>query len=313
MNQTDFTHWLLAARTPSLRYLTLRHLLGRPEADADVQAAWQEMKVAGPIPAILAAQTVAGHWAGERSYYTPKYTSTHWSMLLLTELAADGADPRLQKGATFMLAATQDELEQAIREGTHGLSCFWGNLLRYAVHCGQADDPRVQAIVCYLVHDAQEAGWRCSHNDELPCAWGAARAMWGLAALPARHRSAPTAVAIQSGLAFLLETHSLVEANYPTSGHIQPLWFRLNFPLFYQVDILFVLRVLAELGVLDHPGARPSLEWLAARRRPNGHWRGASPFRQRTWTVLADPEETNRWVSLQAALILQPALPLWES
>jgi hypothetical protein len=56
MNQTDFTHWLLAARTPSLRYLTLRHLLGRPEADADVQAAWQEMKVTGPIPAILAGQ-----------------------------------------------------------------------------------------------------------------------------------------------------------------------------------------------------------------------------------------------------------------
>jgi len=64
MNQTDFTLWLLGARTPSLRYLTLRHLLERSEADADVQAAWQEMKGAGPIPAILAGQTADGQVAG---------------------------------------------------------------------------------------------------------------------------------------------------------------------------------------------------------------------------------------------------------
>jgi len=305
MNQTAFVPWLLDASTPSIRYLTLRHLLERPAADADVQAAWQEMKAAGPIPAILAGQTADGHWAGERSYYTPKYTSTHWSMLLLTELAADGADPRLRRGASFMLAATQDELAQAMREGTHGLSCFWGNLLRYAVHCGQADDERVYAIIRYLAHDAQETGWRCAHNDELPCAWGAARALWGLAALPAQQRSAQTTATIQSGLAFLLESHSLLKANYPTSSLIHYLWFSLNFPLFYQADILFVLRVLAELGALDHPGAQPSLEWLASRRRPDGHWRGASPFRQRTWAALANPEETNRWVSLHAAIILR--------
>jgi len=47
MNQTAFVPWLLDASTPSIRYLTLRHLLERPAADADVQAAWQEMKVAG--------------------------------------------------------------------------------------------------------------------------------------------------------------------------------------------------------------------------------------------------------------------------
>ena len=306
MSDSELTHWLLTAHTPSIRYLTLRHLMGRPEGNPDVREAWQAMKDTGPIPEILAEQTVAGHWAGERSYYTPKYTSTHWNMLL-AELSADGADPHLLRGAAFMLSATQGELGQAISEGRHGLSCFWGNLLRYTLHCSQADDPRVHAIIRYLAHDALEGGWRCRHNDGLPCAWGAARALWGLAALPVRQRSLQVEAAIQSGLAFLLETHRLTKADYPTSGRVHPLWLRLNFPLFYQADVLFVLRVLAELEALDHPGAQPALAWLVARRRPHGRWRGSSPFRRRTWAGLADPEETDRWASLHTAMTLQQA------
>jgi hypothetical protein len=110
--------------------------------------------------------------------------------------------------------------------------------------------------------------------------------------------------AIQHGLEFLLERHALVGANYPTDTHISRRWFALNFPLFYQADILFVLRVLYDLNALDHPGAKPALDWLASKRGKNGRWRGSNPFRSRTWSPFADKEETDRWVSLQAALVL---------
>lgn len=303
MNNSDLVSWLLAARTPSIRYIALRRLLDRPKTDPDVQAAWQEMAAAGPIPAILAGQTRAGNWAGERGYYTPKYTSTHWSMLLLAELAADGSDPHLQRGAAYMLAATREEAERVLERGRRGLACFWGNLLRYALHSGCAGDARLQTIVAYLAHDAA-GGWQCPINDDLPCAWGAARALFGLAALPVRYRSAPAEQAIQSGLALLLEGGRLAAGDYPAQ-RIHPLWRRLNSPLFYQADVLFTLRVLGELDALDHPGARPALEWLAARRQGSGRWRGASPFRRRTWPDLADREETDRWVSLHAATVLR--------
>ena len=156
-----------------------------------------------------------------------------------------------------------------------------------------------------MVRDATEAGWRCRHNDELPCAWGAARALWGLAALPVERRSPGVAAAISSGLAFLLEGDRLVEADYPTPGKVHEIWGHVNFPLFYQADILFVLRVAAELGALDQPGARQALAWPAARRRADGTWRGASPFR--TPRGLWDREETDRWVTLHAAIVLDAA------
>jgi hypothetical protein len=309
MKDEGFVDWLLNAGAPSIRYWTLCRLVGRTEADPSVRSAWEEMQNTGPIPAILDGQTATGHWSGEHSYYTPKYTSTHWSMLLLAELGADGADGRLRSGAEFMLSATLDELEEAVASEKCGLSCFWGNLLRYALHCGFAVDPRVRTIVRYLVRDAQVGGWRCVHNDGLPCAWGAARALWGLAALPLEQRSTEISSAIELGLFFLLEQHSLTDAHYPTSGKVHPLWFRLNFPLFYQADILFVLRVLAELGALDHRGADAALAWLVSRRKADGRWRGSSPFRRRTWAVLADGEDTDRWVSLHAAIILREAHP----
>ena len=306
MNNSDFIQWLLLAKTPSIRNITLRQLLRRLEGDADVETEQQKMKITGPIPVILSHQAVAGCWSGERSYYTPKYTSTHWSMLMLAELSADGSDPRLRKGAAFMLAATQDELKMTLEKGGHGLSCFWGNLLRYALHCGQADNSQIQDIIHYLANDAQN-DWCCSYNGGLPCAWSTARALWGLAALPAHQRPPHVEATIQSGLTFLLEDHHLIEADYPTSGQVHPLWFRLNFPLYYQSDILFVLRVVAELRALDHPGAHSALEWLVSQRRPGGRWHGTSLFWRRTWPGLAESEETSRWVSLFSSIILRQA------
>ena len=306
MNNSDFIQWLLLAKTPSIRNITLRQLLGRLERDPEVKTEQQEMKTTGPIPDILSHQTEAGCWSGERSYYTPKYTSTHWSMLMLTELGADGSDPRLRKGAAFMLSATQNELKMTLEKGGHGLSCFWGNLLRYALHCGQANNSQMQDIIQYLADDGQN-DWCCSYNGGLPCAWGTARALWGLAALPSYQRTPQVEATIQSGLTFILEKHRLIAADYPTSGQVHPLWFRLNFPLFYQADILFVLRVVIELGALNHPGARSALEWLVSQCGPKGCWYGSNPFRRRTWPVLGDPEETSRWVSLFSAIILRQA------
>ena len=212
----DFAPWLLSAATPSIRYLTLRRLLGRAEDDAEVQAARQEMAATGPIPAILARQTERGNWAGEHSYYSPKYTSTHWSMTMLAELSADGQDERLRRGVEFMLADTEAD----VRKQGHGWVCFWGNLLRYALHGGFEDDPRVARLTDRVVRDATEAGWRCQYNGELPCAWGAARALWGLAAMPVERRSPEVTAAIESGLAFFLEGGHLVAADYPTPGKI---------------------------------------------------------------------------------------------
>jgi hypothetical protein len=300
---------LLAAQTPSIRYLTLTRLQGLAESHPEVSAARRAMQSTGPIPVILAKQSEKGAWKGDKSYYTPKYTSSHWSMLLLAELQADPADARLRQGAAHMLEAVQEDLEQRQARRLHGWTCLWANILRYASHAGLAGDPRLEPVLAALVGDAIQHGWRCPYNHEHPCAWGAARALWGLSALPPGHKAQEAQAAIRSAVQFLLEEHSLIRVNYPLPAgvHIHEIWSRINFPLFYQADILFVLRAVADAGELQHPGTQPALEWLAERRKSDGRWSGASPFRQRTWRVMGERSEVDRWVSLQAADLLMQA------
>ncbi len=311
--------WLLDSSTPSIRYLTLRRLIGRGEQDADVQAARAAMRTTGPIPTILETQTSEGFWQGDPSYYGRKYSGTHWSMILLPELAADPDDPRLRRSVDFMLTATeknymlQDRFDQSVTSpAEYGFTCLWGNILRYAAYFGCASDPRVSPIVDYVARNQIDGGCRCQINGCLPCAWGVARVLWGLAALPTRTEAVESA--IQQGLDFLLDpAYPLVAGGYPTPGKVHKLWAKLNFPLFYQADVLFTLRVLGELKALDRVGIQPALEWLEAQRQPNGHWRGVSPYGARTWPIKGDAEDTNRWVSLHAAIVLRQAEAQWQA
>ena len=296
--------WLMNANSPTIRYLTLRHVAGLPETDVDVQLEWQALNNSGVARVILSNQAASGAWQNERSYYTPKYTSTHWSLGLLTELNIDPSNEGLQRGARYMLASSRDELHRALNAGHYGEACYWGNLLHYALYSQQQDHSDIANVLRYVLQQALEAVWCCPHNGGLSCAWGAARGLWGLAALSEMNRQPEVEAAICSTLMFLLRKYSLAEASYPDARHTHSLWSCLNFPLFYQADILFILRVLADLHRLDEPGVQPALTWLADRRRPDGRWQGVSPFRRRTWPQMGDSEETSRWVSVQAARVL---------
>ena len=308
MMTPEWIDWLLASPTPAIRYLTQVDLLERPADDEAVAAARQAIMTEGPAPAILAGQTAAGHWESEHSYYTPKYVSTHWSMMLLAELHADPTDARFQRGAEYMLDKGSASLRRWQAEEATGYSCLWGNILRYAL-LAAPDDERVHGFIDYAIHDLQSGHCRCKINSGFACAWGVVRTLWGLALIPAATRSPALQAAIDGAIDFLLAQFSLDAADYPVpeGGKIHPLWFKLNFPLFYQTDILFTLRTLSELDALDHPGAAAALDWLAAQRGNNGRWRGSSPFRSRTWKALGGAEETQRWVTLQAAQVLKRA------
>jgi hypothetical protein len=298
--------WLLEAETPTIRYLALVDLMGLPEEDARVQAARQAIMHEGPVPAILAEQTEAGNWAGESSFYTPKYRSTHWSLLLLTELHVDGEDPRFRRGVEFMLGKVPGPLTDRLAGDESGWSCLFGNVLRYVSHAGLAGADRTAGLIDYCLREIGNGYCRCHWNSGYACAWGVTRTLWGLAAIPKDMRDPAVDRAIQQGLEFLLEPGRLPEADYPVpdGGRVHSFWSRLNFPLFYQADVLFVLRVADELGALDQPGAQEALAWLARRRQRNGRWRGSSPFRRRTWPQLGGSEETSRWVTLQAEALV---------
>ena len=304
--------WLLASQTPSIRYFSYKNLLNLADDNPLVIAARAQITDADHIKAIIAAQDAEGYWYSKRHYYGPKYRSSHWSMLLLSELAVPPQTPALQRGADFMIQRMADEQDVYYAVSTYrnsdqsGFGCYWGNWLRYQIYCGRTDHPLVQEVIDILSADVMRKG-RCLYNQKLPCAWGVIRSLFGLALIPEALRTAKIRDAIQQGIRFILEEHDLASADYPTPGTIHPIWHKTSFPLFYQVDILFALRVLAELKALNQAGAYNALCWLESKRKADGTWRGSSPFKSRSHPFLSEGDTPSQWVTLQALSVLAAA------
>jgi len=287
----------------------MREILNLPSDHSDCQAAYEAIQTSGAVPAILSQQVQPGRWKYPQHYYTPKYTSTHWSMMLLEEFLCDPEEPRFQAAAEFMLSNTQKITEEYTQTQNTGFTCLFGNIIRYCVYAGKLEDTRLQSMIRLTVNSLHGEKCKCNYNWKKACVWGAARSIWGLISIPERDRSATVDLAIQSRLEFVLENVGLIIDHQPSQVEkkTHAIWFNLNFPLFYQADVLFVLRLLNEVDVLNHPLATKLIIWLESKQKPNGRWQGTSPFRQRTYKELSGPEETSRWVTLQAATILKKA------
>ena len=106
--KNDPTDWLLESTNPSVRYFALTALLEKPETDPGVVAAKNEIMQTGKVPKILDKQNTQGYWEAPDKFYTAKYKSTVWQLIILAELGADGNDERIKKACEFIMAQSID-------------------------------------------------------------------------------------------------------------------------------------------------------------------------------------------------------------
>src|SRR5207245_11235589 len=97
----------------------------------------------------------------------------------------------------------------------HGASCVPGTIVRYVSLAGYGNDPRLEPMIERLVHDSKKYDAACWINGDQPCAWGYARLVWGLAALPEESRARGVSRALRRGLEFLL-SYRAERGKYPT-------------------------------------------------------------------------------------------------
>ena len=297
--------WLLEKRDPAVRATTLRSIMDRSPRDAELREAQTRAMASPPISTVLRRQNAEGRWNGGQMY-APKYTGSHWSMLLLAEYGVDGSDPRVRLGARRILEDLAGGKAGMgwVLDRDHGASCFTANVIRYVSAAGYGADPRIEPLVARLVRDAKKYDAACWINDEQPCAWGYARLVWGLAALPEAARTREVERAMRRGVEFLL-SYRPERGDYPAPYGQSHLWRQLSFPLFHQADVLFVLRALDAADELDDPRAQSSIAWLLARQDERGRWGGRAPYTDRMPSRI----DASKWVTLQAITLLKHAFP----
>ena len=302
----DPVPWLLEKSDPAVRAQTLRSLLDKGPRDPELREAQQRAMNTPPISTILRRQKTDASVPGA-DLWDPKYEATHWTNLLLVEYGVDPGDPRVRRAARFVL----EELGRPGRGGMdwvfnkdHGASCLIGSVVRYVAMAGYGNDERLEPLVQRLVRDSKKFDAACWINGEQPCAWGYARLVWGLAALPETAHTREVQRTLRRGVEFLL-SFKVERGRYPTDTAPSYLWRQLSFPLFYQADVLFVLRALDAAGAIDDDRAQPAIGWLLARQDARGRWGGRAPYAAR----MPSRVDASKWVTLQACTILKHAFP----
>jgi hypothetical protein len=313
--------------------MALRDLLRRKADDPQVVEARAAAMASDPIASILAAQHADGHWEKPGPGYATKYRGTVWQVIFLDQLGADPDDERIRRACAYVLdhsVASSGGFGASGRIGAEPpppsavIHCLNGNLLRAVIGFGWLEDPRVQRAIewqaraitgegveRWFASGTSGPGFACAANENLPCAWGAVKAVLGLARIPAERRSPMVQRALEAGATFLLSRDPAV-ADYPMGwGNARPSgsWFRLGFPSGYVTDVLQNLQVLCELGYGEDARLASAIEWLLAKRGADGRWRNEYAYNGKTWLDIEPQGKPSKWVTLRACAVLRLARP----
>jgi hypothetical protein len=338
----DQIPWLLAG-DPSVRSFTLTGLLGAEPDAPQVQEARQAIMTEGQVPRILAEQQADGHWEGPDRFYTAKYRGTVWTLLILAELGADGADARVRAACEAILRDAQDadsggfSCNRSKKAGgglrSMVIPCLTGNLAFSLIRLGMLDDPRVQRAVDWITtwqrfddgdgeaptggpYDRYEMCW-----GRHTCSMGAAKALKALAEVPPERRTPAMHATISAGAEYFLR-HHVHRRSHDLSKTSKPGWRRLSFPLMYQTDALEILLVLTRLGregevagsapdgtggtpLLGDERMREALDLVASRADAQGRWKLQQTFNDRFVVPIETKGEPSRWVTMRALEVLQ--------
>ena len=297
----EVLEWLIAG-DPAIRWQSQRDLL---DADAAVwRATRAEIEHRGWGRRLLDLQDSAGTWGG--GLYTPKWTSTTYTLLLLRRLGL----PSSSNGA---IAGCRRLLDDA--DWYEGGVSYWANH-RYAERCVNGmvlaigssfdgSDRRVDSIAELLISAAMtDGGWNCRDFQ------GATHSSFhttisvleGLLQWKRSTGSVDADAAIARGHEFMFDHHLF--RSHRTDEVINEAWTAFHFPPRWHYDILRGLDHLRDAGAVPDPRAADAIAIVESRRRPDGRWGKGSQYSGETFFPLEPGRVAGRWNTLRALRVL---------
>jgi hypothetical protein len=270
-----------------------------------------------------------GHWEKPGVGYSPKYTGTVWSVILLAQLGASlKVDNRISTACSYILDHTFTEGGQFTINGhpSGTVDCIQGNLCAALLDLG-SEDARIDKAFEWMARTVTGEGvapitdkeavvryyagkcgpnFACGYNNKYPCAWGAVKVMLAFGKLPKEKRTPLFNQAIQTGVDFLFSTDPAV-ADYPCGYTNKPSenWWKFGFPVFYITDLLQVAEVLSVLGYGKDPRLAKAMEVINEKQDTQGRWHLEHDYAGKTWVNFGVKKQPNKWVTLRALCVLK--------
>jgi hypothetical protein len=290
------------AGDPAIRWQTMRDLMGAPEGDVAPERS--RVAAEGWGARLLAAQDPDGRWSG--ALYSPKWTSTTYTLLLLHWLGLPPRHPQALAGCRVLWDAARVydgglNLAKTIRQPE---TCITGMLVLLASSFGLSDD-RVDPTVTWLLgQQLGDGGWNCESIRSGSLHGSFHTSITVLDALLAYERSGgsvPVAEPMARGRQFFLD-HSLYRS-HRTGEVVDAAFMRFPFPPQWHFDVLRGLEYFRSSGAPRDPLLTDAVQVLRRAQLADGRWPRYRPYAGRQWLEM-EPRGPGRWSTLRCARIL---------
>jgi hypothetical protein len=311
-SRTDATtQWLLEGDA-AIRWQTRRDLVGA--ADTTVERERRKVAREGWGARLLAQQDAAGTWAGGQSsdggLYSPKWTSTTYTMLLLRDFGLPPSNRQAAKACRLLLEHGVQP-DGGINYGVwakwrrRSETCITGMVLSILCHFA-VDDARLDTIADHLLQrQMPDGGWNCAAGATHASMHTTISALEGLRAYEVnRSRKIRDIRAAQRrGREFLL-VHRLFRS-HRTGEVIKREFTRFAFPPRWHYDILRALDYFQAANAPRDERLEDAIEIVQRTRRDDGRWTLQHSFKGRTYFELEQRGEPSRWNTLRALRVLK--------
>jgi hypothetical protein len=294
--------WLLDG-DPAVRWQVMRDLVDSlPSA---VLAERERVAREGWGARLLARQDPDGRWAG--GIYSPKWTSTTYTLLLLHWLGLPAGTPAALAGCRQIWDAASYfggglTVSRTVRLPE---ACVTGMFVLLAASFGYRD-PRVDAAAEWLLEQQlPDGGWNCRSVRDGSTHGSFHTSITVLDALLVyRHRSGgvPVDAAMRQGREFFL-THHLYRS-HRTGNVVNSAMKRFPFPPQWHFDVLRGLEHFRAAGPDRDDRLQDAIEVVRRARRPDGTWPVYAPYPGQTWFRM-EPPGPSRWATLRALRVLE--------
>lgn len=293
----DVCSWLLEG-DPAVRWQVMRDLLGC--SDEEVAAERARVATEGWGAELLAVQDSDGTWAG--ALYSPKWTSTTYTLLLLQRLGLESGHRQALVGCRLLWDSAKWfdgglNLAKTIRQPE---TCITAMLVFLAAAFGH-DDDRVDSVVEWLlVQQLDDGGWNCETIRSGSVHGSFHTTISVLEALDA-YRRAQGEVAVDGALVggrdFFL-AHRLYRS-HRTGDIVDPVFARFPFPPQWHFDVMRGLEHLIATDATRDPRLGDAIDEILRTRRRDGRWPTFARYPGREWFRM-ETRGPSRWSTLRA-------------
>ena len=299
--------WLLTGDA-SVRWQTLRDLEGA--STKTVENERRKVATEGWGARLLAAQGDDAMWA--HGMYTPKWTSTHYTLLSLRDLGVPPDSAQCRRACELILdrgLQPDGGINYPSRpsDKRRGEACVSGMSLSMVSYF-KMDDERVDAIADFaLAEQMADGGWNCrrprgathsSMNTTISMLEGLAHYLRFR-----RRKQNDVRAAMKRGREFLLE-HRLFRS-HRTGAVIKSEFTRFVFPPRWHYDVMRALDHFRDADAPRDERLSDAIELVEVRRGDDGRWPLTYKYHGKAFFDMEQVGKPSRWNTLRAMRVLQ--------